>query len=146
MKDYFISYFDRYLDQLKAEIMAYPNEKSLWQTAGTISNSAGNLACHLVGNLNHFVGAVIGKTGYQRNRPLEFSVRDLPREELLQQIEQTKVMMREVISNTNLEAPFPEELYGEKGSNTYFIMRFLAHFTYHLGQINYHRRLIEAVG
>ena len=84
MNDNFIIFFQRHLNSLKEEINAYPNEESLWKVEGEIINSAGVLACHLVGNLNHFIGHVLGNTGYVRDRRLEFSIRDLPRAEIIQ--------------------------------------------------------------
>ena len=65
--------FSRDLLKLKTEIELYKKEEKLWCTDKNISNSAGNLCLHLVGNLNTYIGNEIGKTGYVRNRELEFS-------------------------------------------------------------------------
>ena len=64
LKDIFI----RDLEALKKEIRAYQNESKIWHSDENISNSAGNLCLHLIGNLKAFIGAQIGKTGYIRQR------------------------------------------------------------------------------
>lgn len=142
MKTYLIHYFDRYLLQLKKEISSYSDESQLWIVAGEISNSAGNLCYHLLGNLNHFIGAIIGNTGYVRNRPLEFSIKNVPVVELVQMIEETREMIKRVIIEADLSKDFPWEIYEEKGDRLFFLLRFLSHLSYHIGQINYHRRLL----
>ena len=72
----------RDLDKLEVELSSYPDEKSIWTTSGSISNSAGNLCLHICGNLQHFIGAVLGKSGYERNREFEFSAKNVPLEKL----------------------------------------------------------------
>ena len=81
--------FGRDLEALKKEVASYHKEENLWVTDRGIANSAGNLCLHLVGNLNAFIGAEIGKTGYVRNRPLEFSQKDVPRSTLLEMLDDT---------------------------------------------------------
>jgi len=76
--------FNRDLNKLKSEIESYHTESSIWTIDKNISNSAGNLCLHLIGNLNTYIGAEIGKTGYIRNRPLEFSLKNIPKSELVQ--------------------------------------------------------------
>lgn len=142
MKEYLIHYFERYLNQLKEEINAYPEESKLWITAKQINNSAGNLCYHLIGNLNHFIGAVIGETGYIRNRPLEFSIKDFPISEMNEMIDDTIVMIKSVITEADLSQPYPWDQYQKQGDRLFFLLRFLAHLSYHVGQINYHRRLL----
>ena len=71
----------RDLDRLAEQIRAYEDDASLWRVEGRTKNSGGTLARHLVGNVEHFVGAVLGGTGYVRDRDGEFSQRNLPRPE-----------------------------------------------------------------
>lgn len=80
------SLYSRDLNKLKTEIEAYQNEENLWKTDKNIANSAGNLTLHLVGNLNHFIGAQLGNTGYIRHRELEFSLKDIPQAELTEKL------------------------------------------------------------
>ncbi|NRB61829.1 MAG: DinB family protein [Saprospiraceae bacterium] len=140
-----IRQFDRGLEQVKAEIMAYPSEGALWIINGDIQNSAGNLCFHLVGNLNHFIGAGIGKTGYMRDRPREFQIRDVPRDALLKYIEQTQSMIAQVLSQLpDLNQPYDK--FYRKANRTIQeeLFHLLGHLQYHLGQINYHRRLLTS--
>ena len=140
------SLFKRDLTKLKEEIGAYQKERNIWLVADGISNSAGNLCLHLTGNINGFIGAQMGKTGYVRQRDLEFSLKDVPRAELIQKIEDTIIMVDSVldsITTEQLEALYPIEVFVHPMSTEYFLVHLSTHLTYHLGQINYHRRLLD---
>jgi hypothetical protein len=135
------------LEKLKEEIGLYNNEQNLWKIEKQITNSAGNLCLHLVGNLNHFFGAVIGKTGYVRNRDQEFAQKNVPQKELIRLIEETIIMLDKVMKAMNdqqLEVEYPLLVLKEKTSTGYFLFHLSSHLGYHLGQINYHRRLIDS--
>jgi uncharacterized damage-inducible protein DinB len=137
--------YNRDLPRLAAEIAAYPTESAIWVVPAGISNSAGNLCLHLVGNLNHFIGATLGNTGYVRHRELEFSDKNVPREKLLTAVEQTKVMINEVVNQltpADFEKNFPLEINGSIISTSFMLTHLVTHLSYHLGQINYHRRLV----
>jgi hypothetical protein len=110
-----------------------------------IQNSAGTLALHLIGNLKHFIGAQIGFTGYVRNRDREFSDRNISREKLVFEVEETISIVKTVlptIKDEDFSKEFPLEMYGAKRNTGYIILSLSTHFCYHLGQINYHRRLL----
>ena len=139
--------FNRDLNQLKTEIESYQNESDIWKTQKGIANSAGNLCLHLVGNLNTYIGAEFGKTGYIRNRPLEFSLKDIPRAELLSKIEETIVVVDNAlntISEEELKKEYPLLVFENKTSTEFMLVHLTTHLAYHLGQINYHRRLLES--
>lgn len=138
--------YDRDLLKLKSEIEAYKNESDLWLVKAEISNSTGNLCLHLIGNLNHYIGHQLGGTDYQRNRPLEFSDKNIPRAVLIEKIEATRAMLQVVLPNLSgetLAQNHTEEFYGGKDTNEFLLIHLLSHLNYHLGQINYHRRLIN---
>jgi uncharacterized damage-inducible protein DinB len=137
--------FLRDLDLLAQEITSYPSEASLWVVKGGIKNSGGNLCLHLCGNLQHFIGAILGKDGYVRNRDAEFADKDIPKETLLEQIEATKKAITHAfrqLDTDQLDAHYPIEVFGHPMTTEYFLMHLLAHLTYHRGQINYHRRIL----
>ncbi len=138
--------FVRDLEKLKSEIQQYRDENALWVTGGEIANSAGNLCLHLVGNLNHFIGATLGNTGYVRQRDLEFSQKNVPRQELLDAVEQTTATVRESLgklTEADLQERFPLEKHGQVVTTGYMLLHLQTHLNYHLGQINYHRRLLD---
>ena len=138
--------FKRDLEKLKQEISLYREEKDLWVTDKGIANSAGNLCLHLAGNLNTYIGAEIGKTGYTRNRDLEFSQKNVPRQELIKMIENTITVVEDGLNKLNeddLEKEYPLLVFKEKTSTGYFLIHLTVHLGYHLGQVNYHRRLLE---
>ncbi len=146
IKQPLILIFERDLNKLKEEISLYKDEKNLWVIEKNISNSAGNLALHLIGNLNHFIGAVLGKTGYVRERDLEFSNKNIPKEKILLAIDETIIMIKNVLSNVTdeiLTGQFPEKKQGQDYPTNFILLHLLAHLEYHLGQINYHRRLLD---
>lgn len=147
MKDALIFLFDRDLNKLKNELKTYQNEADIWKVSIGINNSAGNLALHLIGNLNHYIGAEMGNSGYQRNRDSEFTLKDVPRDEILKMIEDS----RHVIIKALLEFPedwfsrrYPLEEFGYPMTYEYFMVHLVSHINYHLGQINYHRRLLSS--
>ena len=140
------SIFERDLNKLRNEIEMYKKEENLWRVEGHIANSAGNLCLHLVGNLNTYLGKEIGKTGYVRNRELEFSLKNVSRKELLNKIDDTiKVVNRSLdnLEESDLGNEYPILVFEEKTSTEYLLVHLSTHLTYHLGQINYHRRLID---
>ena len=138
--------FQRELGKLKKEIEAYKTESNLWIIDKNISNSAGNLCLHLIGNLNTYIGKELGGTGYIRNRDLEFSLKDIPRAELLQKIDNTIIIVDKTMDELTTEqinADYPVLVFPEKMTTQFFLLHLVAHLTYHLGQINYHRRLLD---
>jgi hypothetical protein len=137
--------FNRDLNKLKFEIESYEYENQMWTVNNDISNSGGNLCLHLIGNLNTYIGAEIGKTGYIRNRPLEFSLKDIPKSELIQKIEDTIIVVNnafEVLTEEDLNAIYPQIVFEKEMTTGFFLVHLATHLAYHLGQINYHRRLI----
>jgi len=137
--------FDRDLDKLKDEISKYKQEKFLWAVKKNISNSAGNLTLHIIGNLNYFIGGVLGNNGYVRDRDAEFSKKDVPVNDLLQSIDEVKTTIYntlEGISEEQLQDNFPINVFGYEMTTLFFLIHLHSHLTYHIGQINYHRRLI----
>ena len=137
--------YERDLLKLKEEINLYKNETDLWLVKNEISNSAGNLCLHLIGNLKHFIGATLGNTGYVRTRDLEFSSKNIPRKKILSDIDETILIVKNTLgklSATDLEKDFPLQVFNKVFSTQHMLLHLLTHLSYHLGQVNYHRRLI----
>ncbi len=137
----------RDLERLRQELHLYKNPSTMWQIAPGTSNSAGNLALHLVGNLRHFIGHELGKSGYIRERDLEFSLKNVQFSELNELLD---VCASEIsaafdsLTPTDLLKEFPKDVGGVKQNTSFVLLHLLGHFSYHLGQINYHRRIIES--
>jgi uncharacterized damage-inducible protein DinB len=141
--------FNRDLKRLINEIELYHNEADIWKVKGQINNSAGHLCLHLVGNLNTYIGKELGHTGYVRNRELEFSSEPIPRQKLIQNVKNTIEIINQTLDNFDenlLEAEYPIMVFEQKTSTEFFLIHLTTHLSYHLGQINYHRRLIENDG
>ena len=137
--------YKRDLTKLKEEIESYSDESKLWVISKEINNSAGNLCLHINGNLKHFIGSVLGKSGYVRNRDNEFKLKNIPRAELLKSTDETIVVVDKTIDSIPEESfskNYPIEFSNNIVSTEYLFIHLAAHLNYHLGQINYHRRLI----
>ena len=138
--------FKRDLKKLATEITSYKNEETLWALNGDIRNSGGTLCLHLIGNLNAYIGAELGNTGYIRQREREFSLKNIPKAELLKEIEATQKMVRRTLkqlTEASMEIDYPLVVFKEKMTTGYFLVHLATHLSYHLGQINYHRRLMH---
>jgi len=138
--------FIRDLDKLKTEISSFKDEKKIWEISGEVKNSAGNLCLHLCGNLQHFIGAVLGNSGYVRNRDAEFSRKNVPLKELVIEIELTANIVEKTLKELKeeeLTKTFPINVFGYEMTTGYFLVHLTTHLNYHLGQINYHRRLLD---
>jgi len=141
-----IQLFNRDLDKLIEEINLYNDESNLWLTTEAASNCSGNLCLHIAGNLNAFVGAELGKTGYIRQRDKEFSLKDIPRATMIAQIEEVKAIVENTLSKltaTDLQQEYPLQVFKRPMTTEYFLVHLATHLSYHLGQINYHRRLLD---
>ncbi len=135
----------RELETLRRQVQAYPDERQLWTVPAGLANSAGTLAIHLCGNLQHFVGALLGGTGYVRDRDREFAVRGLAREEILAQIARAEAAVGAGLLDGGarpVPAEFPVEFGGARLPTLVILARLVAHFGYHLGQIDVHRRIV----
>jgi hypothetical protein len=132
------------LKKLEEEIIAVPEDK-LWETTDGINNSCGNLCLHLCGNMQHYIGAILGKSGYVRNRDAEFSSKDIPKQKLIDEINRTKDAVANglaSLTSEDLQKIYPQNFLGKEVTVEYYIVYSFTHFDYHLGQMNYLRRLI----
>jgi hypothetical protein len=137
--------FDRDLRTLNREVEAYPDERQLWQPVPDMPNLGGTLVLHLVGNVRFFIGARLGATGYVRDRAAEFARRDVPRKELLAEIEAARADLARTFAKLDdgaLPAVFPEVIAERHVATVEYLLHLLTHFGYHLGQLDTHRRIV----
>lgn len=135
----------RELAAVQRSVEAYPDDASLWAQPTGLPNDGGTLVLHLAGNLQHYVGAVLGRSGYKRDRPAEFARRDLPRAELLREISASTDAVKRTLptlSEASLSQPFPEPIGGRTLTIEVFLVHLATHLAYHLGQLDYHRRVV----
>jgi hypothetical protein len=140
---------DRDLRTLRRELEAYPDERQIWQAVPGLANTAGTLALHLAGNLQHYVGARWGGTGYVRNRDAEFGRRDVPRAELITEIERARTAVAAglgAVGPGELDAEYPELIGGCRVRAGDFLVHTAVHLAYHLGQVDSHRRVVTGNG
>jgi hypothetical protein len=137
--------YDRDLRRVIQELQAFPDTAAVWKTAPGVTNAAGPLALHLEGNLREFIGRQLGQIPFTRDRPLEFSARGVERDELISRLEAVRTTIPGVIAaltDAQLDTNFPEPYMGKTIGNRQFLVHLLAHLSYHLGQIDYLRRVV----
>lgn len=137
--------YERDLNKLIEEINLFKKEKDVWKIKGDVKNSAGNLTLHLLGNLNHFIGRTLAHTDYIRKREDEFSLKDVPREQLIEQINSLKEVIKDTLpklSDEEMKKQFPLKIGEQEFTTETLLIFLLAHLNYHLGQVNYLRRML----
>jgi hypothetical protein len=142
----FAHFYAQGIEKMAEELKLFHHEEEIWKVTGDISNSAGNLTLHLIGNLNHFIGAQLGKTGYVRDRDNEFVSRDVHRDVLIRMVNETKVMTEKVLNSLTSEdllKIYPLNTFGEGKTIGFILIMMIGHLNYHLGQINYLRRFFS---
>lgn len=136
----------RDLGAVAREVEAYPEDELLWRDLPGLPNPGGTLAIHLAGNLRHYIGAVLGGTGYVRDRDAEFSARGLSRSQVRAQVDAAARAVDgtfEGLSAEHLAAAYPEPVSGRTVPTAAFLVHLVAHLGYHLGQLDYHRRTVS---
>jgi hypothetical protein len=137
------NFYDRDLRKLIEEVNLFKNEEDLWRTEGSVKNTCGNLVLHITGGLNYLIGTTLAQTGYVRNRDQEFTRKGVERKVLVAQLEELIPMISKTVNALSLEAEYPMVFDDMKRTNSYVLMQLLVHLNYHLGQVNYLRRILE---
>ena len=135
----------RELAAVRRSVEAYPDDASVWAERAGLPNSGGTLVLHLAGNLQHYVGAVLGASGYRRDRDAEFARRDVPRAALLAEVAAAQTAIERTfptLPDSTLDEPYPEAIGGHRLATDAFLVHLAAHLAYHLGQLDYHRRVV----
>jgi hypothetical protein len=141
------TFYERDLRKLIEEVNLFTNEEDMWKTQGSVKNSSGNLVLHIIGGLNHFIGSTLAKTGYVRDRDQEFIRKGVERKVLVAQLEELIPMINKTVNSLtqeDMEAEFPLIFDNMKTSYNYVLVQLLLHLNYHLGQVNYLRRILNA--
>ena len=135
----------RELSSLRQEVEAYPSDADLWKVVPGIANSGGTLALHLAGNLQHFIGRMLGGSSYVRDRDAEFSTRGLSRAEVAQRVDDAAKALEATfrkLTPADLAAEFPEPVAKMRLNTGDFLVHLASHLGDHLGQVDYHRRIV----
>jgi uncharacterized damage-inducible protein DinB len=144
VKDELARYFLHLAGRVERAVRSLPREK-LWNKPFAFGNSVGHLVLHLTGNLQHYIGAGVGGTGYVRNRPLEFTDPNrYPPEEVLKQfhdaVQRTVETLRS-LSEDDLLRPIANEAPIQTSFGLFLVCA--AHLNNHVGQMSY---LVQAQG
>jgi Protein of unknown function (DUF1572) len=138
------NFYERDIRKLIEEVNLFGNEENMWRTDGSVKNSCGNLVLHIIGGTNYLIGATLAHTRYVRDRDKEFIRKGVARKELVAQLEDLIPMISETVNSLDIEAEYPLIFDDAKRSNSYVLTQLLLHLNYHLGQINYLRRILES--
>jgi uncharacterized damage-inducible protein DinB len=142
-----IDLYSREIEKLKNEVLAFESDDLIWRTPDTQVISAGNQCLYIAGSLQHYIGNIIGDSGYIRNKEAEMKAKNISRERLLEEIEnmrQVVVDTLEQVSKTELQKQFPTNEFEEPVSTEFFLIHLLRKLSYHLGQISLLRQLVSA--
>ncbi|MBZ5578998.1 MAG: DUF1572 domain-containing protein [Acidobacteriia bacterium] len=137
--------FRRDLTRLLQQVQSFSDEAALWKTVPGVANSVGNLVLHLEGNLREYIGRQLGGVSYHRQRDSEFAKTTLPAADLVRRVEAVQELIPRVISTLSreeCEALFPEDILGAPGATQQVLISLHGHLNYHLGQIDYLRRVL----
>ena len=137
------NFYQRDIGKLVEELNLFRNEENLWKTHGSVKNSCGNLALHIIGGMNFLVGGTLAQTGYVRNRDQEFSKKNVERNEIVAQLEALIPFISKMITAVDMDAEYPLIFDDAKRTNGYVLTQLALHLNYHLGQANYLRRILE---
>ncbi len=135
----------RELEGFVREVEACPDEASLWTLAPGVSNSVGTLALHVSGNLQDFIGRVLGGSSYVRNREYEFSHRGSSRADVVAELRRASEAVTDALSRLDparLDEDYPMAPGGNTVTTAAFLVHLGAHIAFHLGQAGYLRRIV----
>ena len=139
-------FYERDIRRLIEEVNLFSNEEDLWRTQGSVKNSGGNLVLHIIGGMNYLIGTTLAQTGYVRDRNQEFTQKGVPRKDLVTQLQQLIPMITATLiafTADRMEEMYPFMFDDMNVPNSYVLVQLLAHLNYHLGQVNYLRRVLE---
>ncbi len=138
--------YERDIRKLIEEINSFKANENIWKTLGSVRNSSGNLTLHIIGGLNFLIGATLAQKGYVRNRDQEFADKGVEKKIILEQLEQLIIMINKTVNQLTPEqmiSPYPGFFDKAGATNSYVLTQLLLHLNYHLGQVNYLRRVLE---
>lgn len=145
LADDLLPLFRRDLRGFAREVALFPDDAALWRSLPGLANSAGNLALHVAGNLQHFLGAVLGGTGFVRQREAEFARREGTRAEVATELEAALAAVEAglgALTDADLARPFPVPMGGDRLPARRVLLHLATHLAFHLGQAGYLRRAL----
>jgi len=135
----------RELRALERELNAYATEEQVWALPPGLPNSGGTLALHAAGNLQHFIGAVLGGSMYVRDRDAEFQRRGVPRVELVEGLRRADEVVKDTLGRLDprtFSESFPMPVANRRLLTSDFMLHLVTHLAYHVGQVDFHRRIV----
>jgi len=129
---------EQYWPRLKSCVESL-TEEQLWWRPNDACNSIGNLLLHLNGNVRQWLVASFNQQEDSRNRPAEFSQRELiSASVLLDQLGATMQQASEVLARLSpADLSVWYEIQGYKVSGLDAVYQVVEHFAMHYGQVLY---------
>jgi len=138
--------YKRDIERFITEIELFNDENNLLKTKGSAKNSSGNLTLHIIGGLSFHIGVTLANLDFVRNRNQEFIRKGVPRESMTAQLSNLIPLIVDTITSMpdrQLNELHPNLYDGQNETIGYVLTQILLHLNYHLGQINYLRRMLE---
>jgi hypothetical protein len=135
----------RELGAIERELNAYETEDQVWALPAGLPNSAGTLALHAAGNLQHFIGTVLGGSSYVRDRDAEFARRGVPRSELIAELHRAADAVRGTLPSLDparFAEVYPQPVANRRVNTGEFMTHLATHLAHHVGQLDFHRRVV----
>lgn len=135
--------------RLRKQLEALPSDELLWKGVPGIANPIGNLVLHLEGNLREYVGRQLGQRVYHRQRNAEFTATSIAREELISRMDELLVLIPSIVAELSAEQmnqTYPENVLGTPLPIGEFLIHLYGHLNWHLGQVDYLRRVLTGKG
>ena len=131
------------------ELAAPLTDEQFWAKPFDFGNSFGHLVLHLTGNLNYYIGTQLARTGYVRDRPLEFSDTSRPsKAEVLTQFDSAIEMVVTTIRAQSAD-DWAKEYTGvgaEARSRFEILLQCATHLHHHIGQMIYLKFQLQGKG
>jgi len=122
------------------------DDGQLWHRANGNTVSVGNLVLHLAGNVGQWINATLGRAPDDRTRQQEFDTPSIDRRQLLERLDGTLVRAIEVIEGLGRqELEHRWDVQGFQETGLAIVLHVVEHFSYHVGQITLHTKLLRDV-
>lgn len=118
--------------------------EALWHRPNTHVVSVGNLVLHLCGNVGQWINSTMGGQPDHRRREREFNeIGPIAHRELLEKLDSTLARAFDVILGLD-EAGCTRtwSVQGFRETGTGILLHVVEHFSYHVGQISLHTKLM----
>lgn len=134
-----------------AETVALLGDDDINRTVPGLGNTVGILLRHIAGSERYWISEIVGGRPAHRNRDSEFGHERLQKGALLAELDRVRALTREVLGRLDAADMLQEvEVQRTRGvvkeSKALALLHATQHLAYHLGQLRYMAKLLQAGG